>query len=654
MNNVGNEFGMLIYSVRKNKKINAETLVNGLCSVGVLYNIEGGKVLPGYLLRNVLIQRLGLAPEWFECMLTMEEYDEWKLRGRIVNAIERENYEYAWELLSEYKDKYIKEDLSKIELSYDDVWDADRERDESTACERLRIQYYMRMSCMLADTDNKIEKYRIAVQMTSMAYDKAGNFSGDRLKLYKLSINELNTYVEGSRGCADAENVICTIKDYIDANYYDRKSKVKIIPKLAVYYCRINENAEDIATLRKMWKLCEEAVELLREEKRAYYMVELFDIQQAVADKLCIHMEGKLQEDCREQMQSLKHERRIWREVLSGEYRRYGLSDTMKNDCYFYHESTAHCINDVIKARRTLYGYSRKQLSDGICAEKTIEKTEQHRTNLQYRNMRLIFERLGLPCTYQTMFPISGDITDLEKNEQISNYMKNNRLADALAMIEELKEKVAKSDYNIQHFGYNENIVKKWLGQLSTEEALDNIMGLLEMTLPIRYIDNFIENKGRGLRKNEPIGKRLYLTEKEVECFIYACSNWDLMKEYEKAERYLELLYEYFIPDDEESELNGRVDLLVQIIVIYSSVLGDMGKLEKSNRIADRMSEIKLRQYRPEKLWLDKYNNIWNDNLKEKNIEKYNSVLRECISLCEIYNSMSMKKFFKEKLNEVL
>lgn len=654
MNNVGNEFGMLVYSVRKNKKINAEVLVNGLCSVGVLYNIEGGKVLPGYLLRNALIQRLGLAPEWFECMLTTEEYGEWKLRGRIVNAIERENYEYAWKLLSEYKDKYIKEDLSKIELSYDDVWDADRERDESTACERLRIQYYMRMSCMLAGIDNKIEKYRIAVQMTSMAYDKAGNFSGDRLKLYKLSINELNAYVEGSWGCADAENVICTIKDYIDANYYDRKSKVKIIPKLAVYYCRINESAEDIATLRQMWKRCEEAVELLREEKRAYYMVELLDIQQVVADKLCIHMKGKLQEDCREQMHSLKNERRIWREVLSGEYRRYGLSDMMKNDCYFYHESTAHCINDVIKARRTLYGYSRKQLSDGICAEKTIEKTEQHRTNLQYRNMRMVFEKLGLPCTYQIMFPISGDITDLEKNEQISNHVKNNRLADALAMIEELKGKVAKIDYNIQHFGYHENIVKKWLGQFSTEEVLANITDLLEMTLPFKYIDNFIENKGRGLRKNEPVSKRLYLTEKEVECLISVCSNWNIMKQYEKAERYLELLYEYFILDNEESELNGRIDLLVQIIVIYSSVLGNIGKNEKSSRISDKMSEIKLRQYRPEKLWLDKYNNIWNDNLKEKNIEKYISVLRECISLCEIYNSISMKKLFEEKLKEVL
>ena len=383
-------------------------------------------------------------------------------------------------------------------------------------------------------------------------------------------------------------------------------------------------------------------------------MVELFDIQLKIADKLCEYMNGEKQEECRKRMRYLKSERRVWREVLSGEYRRYGLPDTMKNDGYFYHESTAYCINDVIKARRTLYGYSRKELSDGICAEKTIEKTEQHRTNLQYRNMRLVFERLGLPCTYQIMFPISGDITDLEKNEQINDYIKNDKLTEALAMINELEEKVSNCDYNIQHFGRGEVLIKRQLEKLNTEEVLDNTIRLLEMTIPIKYIDNFIENKGRGLRKNEPVSRRLYLTEEETECLISACGNWNMMKEYEKSERYLELLYEYFIPDDDESEMIGRIGMFTQAVTIYSSLLGNMKKYEKSNRITDKVSEIKLRQYRPEKLWLDKYNKLWNDNLKEKNIEKYKSVLKECISLCEIYNSMSMKKFFEEKLNEVL
>ena len=63
-------FGKLIKSVRKNKKISPNVLVNGICTIAVLYNVEDGGILPSYLLRDVLIERLGMASEWFECMLT--------------------------------------------------------------------------------------------------------------------------------------------------------------------------------------------------------------------------------------------------------------------------------------------------------------------------------------------------------------------------------------------------------------------------------------------------------------------------------------------------------------------------------------------------------------------------------------------------------
>ena len=38
-----NDFGNLIKSIRNKNKINAETLVRGICSVKVLNNIESGK-----------------------------------------------------------------------------------------------------------------------------------------------------------------------------------------------------------------------------------------------------------------------------------------------------------------------------------------------------------------------------------------------------------------------------------------------------------------------------------------------------------------------------------------------------------------------------------------------------------------------------------
>ena len=77
-----NDFGNLIKSIRNKNKINAETLVRGICSVKVLNNIESGKTFPGYLLRNFLIDRLGLA----------REYEEWQCRRRIISQLRKKEY----------------------------------------------------------------------------------------------------------------------------------------------------------------------------------------------------------------------------------------------------------------------------------------------------------------------------------------------------------------------------------------------------------------------------------------------------------------------------------------------------------------------------------------------------------------------------------
>lgn len=58
-----NTFGSLLCSIRTEKNIKAAALVRGLCDVAVLKRIENGEVLPGYLLRSALINRLGLATE---------------------------------------------------------------------------------------------------------------------------------------------------------------------------------------------------------------------------------------------------------------------------------------------------------------------------------------------------------------------------------------------------------------------------------------------------------------------------------------------------------------------------------------------------------------------------------------------------------------
>ena len=105
--NTDNDFGRLVASIRKNKKIKASELVKGLCGVDALKRIENGEKLPGYLMRSILINRLGLAPEWFESMLYPDEYDEWRLRRQIIHTLERGCSSEAHSKLEEYRKKYM-------------------------------------------------------------------------------------------------------------------------------------------------------------------------------------------------------------------------------------------------------------------------------------------------------------------------------------------------------------------------------------------------------------------------------------------------------------------------------------------------------------------------------------------------------------------
>lgn len=316
---------------------------------------------------------------------------------------------------------------------------------------------------------------------------------------------------------------------------------------------------------------------------------------------------------------------------------------------YIYREGTAYCINDIVRARRYLLGFSRQELSDGICAEKTIEKTEQHRSNLQYNNMKSIYSRLNLPRAYQYSSLITCNIADLEKEEEMWNLIGYGEIIKALEILSELKRKVPNFQYNQQLLGRAEIIIMKSLGKISYEEALSSMIGLLELTVPLENIKKFKKNKNHGHMKKDAVNRRIYFTSAEIYCLISIGDYYSILRDYENAALYMGILYEYFVANSEQNILYGSEGVFRVLIVKYSSLLGNIGQYELSNILADMSARLQLQLYRPQKIWWHKYNNIWNDNLRENDKEKYNSVLNECAILCQIYDSEQTAKIFSEK-----
>ena len=635
-----NDFGRLIHNIRKSKKIKVDALVKGLCSIKVLYGIEAGDMLPGYLLRSALIGRLGLAPEWFDNMLTFEDYEEWQLRNSLIDSLGKPDEQL---LLEEYKKKYIKHNLDDViykKIDYENTFEIS---------DRLKMQFYLTAKAMSTAAEG--DDYKMAAAMTSDIFAN-NEFDIEKLYEYKLSVNELNLYIEALWHSDEKNKTIdnvMAIVDYMDKNYYDNKAKTKLYSKLVVYYCRLNESVTDITELCRMWNLCRNAVELLREDKKSYYIIELFDIQINISDRIWALIKGKNRDDFISNMIHNKQKIKLWRDILSNEYKKRGIPEFMNNDVYIYREGTAYCINDIVRARRYLLGYSRKELSDGICAEKTIEKTEQHRSNLQYNNMKSIYSRLNLPRAYQYSSLITCNIVDLEKEEEMWNLIGYGKIIKALEILYELKREVPNFQYNQQLLGRAEIIIMKSLGKISYEEALSSMIGLLELTVPLENIKKFKKNKNHGHMKNDAVNKRIYFTSAEIYCLISIGDYYSILGDYENATLYMEILYEYFVANSEQNILYGSEGVFRVLIVKYSSLLGNIGQYELSNSLADMSARLQLQLYRPQKIWWHKYNNIWNDNLKENDKEKYNSVLNECAILCQIYDSEQTAKVFSEK-----
>lgn len=124
-------------------------------------------------------------------------------------------------------------------------------------------------------------------------------------------------------------------------------------------------------------------------EKAANYTIS--DIEEALAGRIIL--DAKEEFMLQEYACLREKENSICTDV---ELRKGTPVHSMKRFCELYREPECYCINEVIKERRKSLGISRRQLAEGICSEKTIERLENCGTTAQRYVVKRLFERLGI------------------------------------------------------------------------------------------------------------------------------------------------------------------------------------------------------------------------------------------------------------------
>ena len=232
--------------------------------------------------------------------------------------------------------------------------------------------------------------------------------------------------------------------------------------------------------------------------------------------------------------------------------------------------------------------------------------------------------------------------------EEMNAYLKKDMYGEALIILQQLRKNLPDYAVNRQILDNTEILISLQLHKICAEEAVDKMVYAMEITLPFEYIDRFILKKGHGLMKDKPVCRRIFLTQQEIYCLNLIGNYYERLKDYEKVEKYMEMLFEYF-QNSESDTLLGKINVYNTLAVQYSSLLGNMGNYNMSNDIADKAAFTQLMERRLEAVWWHKYNNLWNDAIEKSDTEEYNSEIRKCIALCQICNASSAEKFFMKQ-----
>ena len=319
------DFPSLIRKAREIQGITLEALCRGLCSFSMMGKIERGERLAGKELRDRILARLGVCSDGYENFLFYEDYLIWKRQQRIVNAIEKSDFETAEKELAIYERK--KGDY-KLEKQF---------------CLVMRAQIMQKRH---EDPAVIAELYKEAVKLTVSDIDCVS------VKELCLSVQELDMILEYER-CCRPERLASRCEEilaYISSEMFDTYSYVKIYPKV-IYYLYLS-TADSGRDWNRLLRLSNKAIEQLRTTGRMYYLWELIEIRREGLTRLLDRIENDEEGRKREALQKVINTMTDWLNALDFVHSLCGTHRKMETSCYLYQQKEAYCIGDVIRRRR--------------------------------------------------------------------------------------------------------------------------------------------------------------------------------------------------------------------------------------------------------------------------------------------------------------
>ena len=607
------DFAKLLKNIRTEVNVSLDQLAMGFMSASQLSKIEKGERPIDKDIRDRLLERLGIAKELYENLLDLCDFEEWDYKKKILSAIQNKKIEDAYCLLKEYK-AHLREN------------------------DRINHQFILAMWGEVlkqegASKEKIAECYRKAVILTIPDAEKVW---WEKRPLLVLEMNLLlETIIYGNN--MDYLHKCRVLMEYIDTGYYDEIMKAKIYPKIVYYYLKkqiLFKEYWNMETQTENLKICEKAIDKLRDAGRTYYLVELLEIEIQI-------LETMPEDAVTEHLEKNETDRINAKELMSvikNLYAEYEVPAYIQDCTYFYQQKWIFSMKDVLRTRREMFGLTQEQLCEGICSVKSLRRAEKGQTDMQRETLKKLLNRLGLSGQMQWSRLITSDREVIRMAEELADYINDRKFSVASKQLESMKSRIDLDiPQNKQYFLEKQALLEFEQGKVTREEFIKMEKEALECTL-----------RAENLYRKENV----YLTEREIICIS---NSWKGMEGKEKRESINLILRLY----DNYALNNG----LSQAISVYEIVteaavneLGNSGEHVRAEEIDRKSIKESLSCRRVWDIHYKIYDILWNEKeIQKKNKEKNRNMemtdgLMKCISISHYVKQPFYEKIYREKM----
>jgi len=607
----GRAFLDYINGLRAKKEFTMRQLCEGLCSLSVVQAMEDGCWDPDQLLQESILERLGVAAEDYSRGLDHVDYDRWLDRLRILHSITFVRPEEAEERLTEYEKKY-------------------------GAGGRHERQFLLAMRAQAARCLG-----RSGEEVSGLLREAAGltvpGWETEPLEGRALSIKELNLILEAEhcRGEGERTGRYREILDYISRSGLDGTAMAKIYPKAVYFLCRsMMQGGEDSWEPGMMLRYSGQAVEVLRDNERMYYLWELVTFREELARERAAELEYRGEQEKSGAMRELGREMGEWRRTLEEVYAEKGVPKETFEFCYFYVMKGVYCINDVIRIRRKMLGLSQQKVCEDICDEKTLRRIEHKRTRPRKAVVRKLMRRLKLSEELTRTELVTDSQEARELMTQLRDFVNAGRWEEAERARRRIEEMVPMEiTCNRQTIMSKEMFLKWKQGEMGDEEYLDKMRGVLEETLPY---DAFLKSD------------EIYLTGTEQVCIL---NRMQALKrgsgEHLACMKRMEEIYQFYV---KEEVWEGAWNMYEFAMRHVGSERGNIGEYDKSDYYNKIILEGCLRFRRMSLISQSTYGMWWNYDMRKQSNILSDKVL---VDEKELNRCIQFSNMCKDKYSEI-